>query len=192
MIIFTLEIVLTERRNFLHVYNAMDQFLYPMGLFRDEEYRALCPLSRITVISITFLIESDAVKKVYRHAVKILVTVSRETYGRPVRGDKYYRPTTMRPRTSITCMWKRGFIGDIVPTAKILPSFITTRYVLSTMRGARSSAWQYLLGRQSFTCLRTCWEMSRRIFSRFEIQNVASRYTCSYFNAETMTTYFYF
>lgn len=76
----------------------------------------------------------------------------------------------MRPRTSITCMWKRGFIGDIVPTARILPtSFITTRYVLSTMRGARSSAWQYLPGRQSFTCLPwcTCWKISRRIFSPF-------------------------
>lgn len=33
-----------------------------------------------------------------------------------VRGDKYYHPTTMCPRTSITCMWKKGFIGDIVPT----------------------------------------------------------------------------
>lgn len=83
MIIFTLEIALTERDFFARVQNAMDQFYYIRWVFRDEEYRALCPLSRITVISITFLIESDAVKKVYRRAVKILVTVSRETYGRP-------------------------------------------------------------------------------------------------------------
>jgi len=74
----------------------------------------LFPLPGITAVSITFLMES-VLLKVYRHMknpcnrfpARLMVAV---------RGDKYYRPTTMSPRTSITCMWKRGFIGDIVPT----------------------------------------------------------------------------
>lgn len=93
----------------------------------------------------------------HRRAWKILVTVFRETYGLSVRGDKYYHLTTMRPRTSITCMWKRGFIGDFVPAE------YSTGFYYDKIRSRRCDVCsrlrrQYLLGGYSYIRFprRTC------------------------------------
>lgn len=54
----------------------------------------------------------------------------------PDHGDKYYHPTTMCPRTSITRMRKKGFIGESGPTED--PARLLLQDTFPPMRGARA------------------------------------------------------
>lgn len=92
-----------------------------------------------------------------------------------LHGDKYYHPTTMCPRTSITRVRKKGFIGDPDPTDNSAVFY----YKIHAERGddeRSSSARQYSLGSLARSpAFPRATRPLRNIF-RFEAHDSPSRY----------------
>lgn len=95
----------------------------------------------------------------------------------------------MCPRTSITCMWKKGFIGDIVPTENSTAFY----YKIRSQRReecARLHDNIYSVVSRSPVSVVHLLEISHRIFFHFEKRNVVSCYMHA-FCLHTIYVYMY-